>query len=192
MFDELVRRWWIVAARGAVSAAFGVAAFLAPDRTMAVLVSLFGLFALADGVFTMGAGLSVNWLSLFLEGFVGGAIGLLTLFFPSTNGFWLVPLIAAYAIVTGALELIGARTLRRQARGAMIQGHRILGVSGAISLAFGALFFAGSEMAPASFGTTMQIYMVGGFALVSGVLLLAFALNVRGWRVVLGRPVAAV
>jgi uncharacterized membrane protein HdeD (DUF308 family) len=192
MFDELVRRWWIVAARGAVSVAFGVAAFLAPDRTMAVLVSLFGLFALADGVFTMGAGLSVNWLSLFLEGFVGGAIGLLTLFFPSTNGFWLVPLIATYAIVTGALELIGSRSLLRQARGAMILGHRMLAVSGAISLGFGVLFFAGSEMAPASFGTTMQIYMVGGFALVSGLLLLAFALNVRGWRAALGRPVPAV
>ena len=33
--------------------------------------------------------------------------------------------------------------------------------------------------------------MVGAFALVSGVLLLAFALNVRGWRAVLGSPVPA-
>src|SRR4051794_24047551 len=112
MFDVLVRRWWIVAARGAVSLVFGIAAFLAPDQTMALLVSLFGLFALADGLFTMGAGLAVNWLSLFLEGFVGGAIGLLTLFFPSTNGFWLVPLIATYAIVTGGLELVGAIRFR--------------------------------------------------------------------------------
>jgi uncharacterized membrane protein HdeD (DUF308 family) len=192
MFDELVRRWWIVAARGVVSVAFGVAAFLAPDRTMAVLVSLFGLFALADGVFTMGAGLAVNWIWLFLEGFIGGAIGLVTLFFPSTNGFWLVPLIATYAIVTGALELFGARSLQHQARGTMIKGDRLLGVSGAVSLGFGILFFTGSELAPASFGTTMEIYMVGGFALVSGLLLLAFALNVRGWRTALGRPVPAV
>src|SRR5205085_12145548 len=101
MFDELVRRWWIVAARGVVSVAFGLAAFVAPGRTMVLLVSLFGLFALADGFFTMGAGLAVNWLSLFLEGFVGGAIGLLTLFLPSTNGFWPGPLTATYPVVTG-------------------------------------------------------------------------------------------
>ena len=85
MFDELVRRWWIVAARGVVSVAFGIAAFVAPDRTLSLLFSLFGLFALADGVFTMGAGLAVSWLSLFLEGFVGSAVGLLTLFFPSVT-----------------------------------------------------------------------------------------------------------
>jgi uncharacterized membrane protein HdeD (DUF308 family) len=191
MFDELVRRWWIIAARGLVSVAFGIAAFVAPDRTMSLLVSLFGLFALADGVFTMGAGLAVNWLSLFLEGFVGGAIGVLTLFFPSTNGLWLVPLIATYAIVTGGLELAGAMRLRGQARGAMVQGDWLLGVSGAVSLVFGVVFWACTELAPATFGTGMQILMVGAFALVSGVLLLAFAINVRNWRAVLGSPVVA-
>jgi uncharacterized membrane protein HdeD (DUF308 family) len=191
MFDELVRRWWIVAARGVVSVAFGIAAFAAPDRTMSLLVSLFGLFALADGVFTMGAGLAVNWLSLFLEGFVGAGIGILTLFFPSTNGLWLVPLIATYAIVTGGLEVVGAVRLRAQARGAMVQGDWLLGASGALSLAFGVVFWACTELAPATFGTGMQIYLVGGFALVSGLLLLAFAFNVRGWRAVLGSPVVA-
>ena len=67
MFNELVQRWWLVAARGAVSVAFGIGALLAPDRTMSLLLSLFGLFALADGAFTMGAGLAVSWLSLFLK-----------------------------------------------------------------------------------------------------------------------------
>jgi uncharacterized membrane protein HdeD (DUF308 family) len=191
MFDELVRRWWIVAARGAVSVAFGVAAFVAPDRTMALLLSLFGLFALADGVFTMGAGLAVSWLSLFLEGFVGGAVGLLTLFFPGVTELWLVPLIATYAIATGGLELAGALRLRAQARGTMVQGDWLLGLSGVVSLLFGVVFWAGSELAPATFTTSMLITMVGGFALLSGVLLLAFAFNVKGWRSVLGSPAVA-
>ena len=60
MFDELVRRWWIVAARGVVSVLFGVAAFVAPEATLTWLVKLFGLFALADGLFTMGAGLEIG------------------------------------------------------------------------------------------------------------------------------------
>lgn len=189
MFDELVRRWWIVAARGVVSLAFGIAAFIAPDRTLSLLLSLFGLFALADGLFTMGAGLAVNWLSLFLEGFVGGAVGLLTLFFPSVTQLWLVPLIATYAIVTGGLELSGALGLKAKARGAMVRGDHLLAISGIISLAFGVGFWAAVELAAISTGT--QIVLLGAFALVSGVLLLAFALNVKGWREVLGSPAVA-
>jgi uncharacterized membrane protein HdeD (DUF308 family) len=187
MFDELVQRWWIVAARGAVSAAFGVAAFVAPDRTMSLLLSLFGLFALSDGVFTMGAGLSVSWLSLFLEGFVGLAVGALTLFFPGVAQFWLVPLIAMYAIVTGGLELDGAIRLHASARGSMVSGDWLLGLNGAVSLVFGLVFWAAVELAAIT--TTAQIELLGTFALVSGVCLLAFALNVRTWRSVLGTPV---
>jgi len=189
MFDELVRRWWIVAARGLMSVAFGLAAFVAPDRTLALLLSLFGLFALADGVFTMGAGLAVGWLSLFMEGFVGGAVGVLCLFFPGVTELWLVPLIALYAIVTGGLELAGAMRLRSQARGSMVQGDWMLAVSGVISLAFGIGFWAAVELAAIS--TSTQILLLGAFALVSGVLLIALAINVKSWRAVLGTAAVA-
>ncbi|MCC6989039.1 MAG: DUF308 domain-containing protein [Acidobacteria bacterium] len=187
MFDELVRRWWIVAARGAVSALFGVAALVAPDATLAWLLKLFGLFALADGLFTMGAGLAVNWLSLFLEGFVGIAVGLVTLFAPQTFvEYWLVVNIAAYAVFTGGIELAGSLGLKAKARGTMVQGDWLLGLNGAISLLFGVVLFFNTAMAPATL-----IMMLGGFALISGVLLLAFAINVKGWRQVLGSPAVA-
>ncbi|HUR33136.1 MAG TPA: DUF308 domain-containing protein [Vicinamibacterales bacterium] len=187
MFDELVRRWWIVAARGAVSIVFGLAAFVAPQQTLAWLVSLFGLFALADGVFTMGAGLAVSWLTLFLEGFVGLAVGLVTLFAPlAFTEYWLVVNIAAYALVTGGIELAGALRLRQQARGSMVQGDWLLGMNGVVSVIFGVILFIDTTVAP---GTL--ITMLGAFAVVSGALLLAFALNVKGWRAVLGSPAVA-
>jgi uncharacterized membrane protein HdeD (DUF308 family) len=188
MFDELVNRWWIVAARGLVSVAFGIAAFLAPQQTLTWLISLFGLFALADGLFTMGAGLAVSWLTLFLEGFVGIAVGLVTLFAPTSfTEQWLVVNIAAYAVITGGIELAGALNLKQRARGAMMQGDWLLGVNGVVSLLFGVALFFDTGMAHATL-----ITWLGAFALVSGVLLLAFALNVKGWRAVLGSPVAAV
>ncbi len=187
MFDELVRRWWIVAARGAVSLLFGIAAFVAPEQTLAWLISLFGLFALADGLFTIGAGLAVSWLSLFLEGVVGIAVGLVTLFAPTYfTEYWLVVNIAAYAVITGAIELAGALRLRQQARGSMVQGDWMLGLNGAISLLFGIVLFFDTTIAPATL-----IVMLGVFAVVSGALLLAFAFNVKGWRAVLGSPVVA-
>jgi uncharacterized membrane protein HdeD (DUF308 family) len=188
MFDELVRRWWIVAVRGAVSVVFGVAAFVAPQQTLAWLISLFGLFALADGLFTMGAGLAVSWLSLFLEGFVGIAVGLVTLFAPASfTEYWLVVNIAAYAVITGGLELAGALRFRQRARGAQVQGDWLLGTNGAVSLLFGIVLFLDTTIAASTL-----IMLLGAFALVSGVLLLAFAFNVRGWRAVIGAPVVAV
>ena len=110
-------------ARGSVAVAFGVMALWAPNTTLAVLVSLFGIFALADGVFTIGAGLASNWLSLFLEGVVGGAVGLLTLFFPAAATLRFVYLIAAWAFVTGGLALTGAYSLRKSVNGPLIKGN---------------------------------------------------------------------
>ena len=176
MFDRLINRWWIVAGRGLVAVAFGVMALWTPNTTLAVLVSLFGIFALADGVFTIGAGLASNWLSLFLEGVVGGAVGLLTLFFPAAATLWFVYLIAAWAFVTGGLALTGAYSLRKSVNGPLIKGERLLGVSGFLSLVFGGAVAmqSGTNVAP-------FMWTLGGYALLSGALLVALALNIRTW-----------
>jgi uncharacterized membrane protein HdeD (DUF308 family) len=187
MFDELVRRWWIVAARGVVSVIFGIAAFVAPTQTLAWLISLFGLFALADGLFTMGAGLAVSWLTLFLEGFVGAAVGLVTLFAPASfTEYWLVVNIGLYAVVTGGIELAGSLGLRKRARGSMVQGDWLLGINGTVSLLFGIVLLFDTTV-----GAGILMMLLGAFALVSGILLLAFAINVKTWRAVLGSPVVA-
>lgn len=176
MFDELIRRWWIIALRGIVAVVFGVAAFLAPRETMALLALLFGVFAFADGVFTVGAGLSVNWLSLFLEGVVGMIVGILTWLAPSFREFWFVELIVAWAFLTGALELVGAFRLRRFVKGAMAKGEWLLAASGVVSLALGALLTIQPNATGLAFVTVL-----GGYAVISGVLLLALGFNIRSW-----------
>ena len=142
-------------------------------------------WTMGGGLFTMGAGLAVSWLTLFLEGFVGIAVGLVTLFAPTSfTEQWLVVNIAAYAVITGGIELAGAWTLKPRARGAMVQGNWLLGLNGVVSLLFGLALFTNTGMAHATL-----ILWLGVFALVSGLLLLAFAFNVKGWRSVLGSPV---
>ena len=183
MFDELSRRWWIVAARGIVAVAFGIAALVAPAQTLALLVSLFGVFAVADGFFTIGAGLSLNWLSLFLQGVVGGGVGLLTLFYRPAADMWFVYFIMAWAFSTGGLELIGAFRLRRMVHGDLVKGEWLLGASGILSLLFGGLVAAQSDAAGASF-----VWILGGYAIVSGALLLALAVNIRDWRQIVRPP----
>jgi uncharacterized membrane protein HdeD (DUF308 family) len=176
MFDQLINRWWIVAVRGALAVAFGVAAFLAPERTLVFMVSLFGIFALADGFFTMGAGLALNWLALFLEGVVGGAIGLVTLLAPAAAELAFVYLIVAWAIVTGLMALAGAYNLRKQVNGPLVRGEWLLAASGVVSLVFGLAMAVGSPAQVVPF-----MWTVGGFAVISGTLLTALALNIRTW-----------
>jgi uncharacterized membrane protein HdeD (DUF308 family) len=176
MFDELIRRWWIVALRGLAALGLGVAVFLAPETTVATLVAFFAVFAIAEGIFAMGAGLSLNWLSLFLEGVVGAGIGLFTWVYQPAAIEGFLYLIVAWAMVTGLLEVIGAARLRRMVRGPMVQGEWLLGASGALSLAFGIVIASQGE-AWSRFEWTL-----GGYAVLSGALLLALAFNIRSWR----------
>jgi len=176
MFDQLINRWWIVAVRGTLAVAFGVAAFLAPERTLVFMVSLFGIFALADGFFTIGAGLALNWLTLFLEGVVGAAIGLVTLLAPAAAELAFVYLIVAWAIITGVMELAGAYNLRKLVNGPLVRGEWLLATSGVLSLVFGIAMAVGSPAEVVPF-----MWTVGGFAVLSGTLLTALALNIRTW-----------
>ena len=176
MFDLLIRRWWIVALRGLAAVAIGVAAAIEPGQTLGLLVSLFGVFALAEAFFAIGAGLTANWLFLFLEGVLGGAVGLLTVFYRAAAEMWFIDLIVAWAIVTGTLHLVGAITLRRLDR-TLTTGEWLLVANGVATLLFAAVLgWLRDPLAP-FFATTISVY-----AIVSGVLLLTLALNIRTWR----------
>src|SRR4051812_1711356 len=47
------RHWWILALRGVAAIAFGVLAWFWPEITLIVLVTLFGAYALVDGIFSL-------------------------------------------------------------------------------------------------------------------------------------------
>ncbi|HUL71751.1 MAG TPA: DUF308 domain-containing protein [Vicinamibacterales bacterium] len=184
MFDELIRRWWIVAGRGAVAVALGVWLFVGRVEALGLLVSLFGVFALADGLFTVGAGLAVGWLPIFLEGIVGMAVGAFTFLYPPATELWFVQLIVLWALATGVLELVGVLRLRRVAEGTMVLGEWLLALSGVASIVFGVVF----ALRP---GLGALTGVLGVYAIISGVLLLVLALNVRQWPHVVPPPVAA-
>jgi uncharacterized membrane protein HdeD (DUF308 family) len=177
MFDELIRRWWILAARGLVGIAFGAAAFVVPDRTLGFLVGRFGVFAMADGFFAIGAGLSVNWLSLFLEGVFGGAIGLLTFFYPPAAPAMFTELIVAWGIVTGILELVAAGRLLAMKGGPSIVSDWLLAGLGLLSLGLAAVLAFGTAADPEAIIAT-----VGGYALASGPLFVLLAFQIRKWQ----------
>lgn len=174
MATHLNRIWWVLALRGLIGVLFGLAAFAWPGLTLLVLVALFGAYALIDGIFALttavtSAARHQRWLAMLFEGVVGIAAGLVTFFLPGLTAITLVFVIAAWAIVTGVLEILAAVRLRGE-----IAGEWLLGASGVLSLVIGVIMIA----RPAA-GALAFVWLVGAYALVSGILLLAFAVSAR-------------
>src|SRR2546425_5756371 len=111
MTTVLMRNWWALALRGIFAILFGLAAFVIPGVTLAVLVALFGAYAFIDGVLAIVAGIRAaerheRWWSLVLKGLAGIVAGVLTFGWPALTVLALLYLMAGWAIVTGVFELV--------------------------------------------------------------------------------------
>jgi uncharacterized membrane protein HdeD (DUF308 family) len=175
--SQLARNWWLLALRGVLAIIFGVVAFIWPGTTLAVLVLLFGAYALVDGIFSVIAGIvratkrRERWWVMVLEGLLGIGAGVVTLISPGMTALVLLYLIAAYFIVTGVLEIISAIRLRRE-----IQGECWLVLAGIASIIFGVLMF----LFPGT-GALAVVWIIGAYGVAFGVLMLILAFRLRNW-----------
>lgn len=174
MIELLKRNWWVFAIRGVAGILFGLAALFWPGITLAVLVFLFGAYAILDGVFALVTAfrhrreLPHGW-ALALEGIAGLAAGAVTWAWPGITALALLFVIAAWAIVTGVFEIVTAIRLRRE-----IDHEWLLALSGIASLVVGTILV----MRPAS-GALALIWLIGAYALGFGALLFALAVWLR-------------
>ena len=170
----LARNWWMFLLRGILALAFGVTAVFLPQAAFLSLVLVFGIFALIDGIFAIISAFtsnakSENWWWLILEGAFGIIIGLLTILQPAAMGeAWLI-LIGAWAVVTGLFEIITAIRLRK-----MIEGELWMILAGLASVAFGLLVLI--YPGPGAFAIG---FIIGIYAIIFGVTLIAFSLRLR-------------
>src|SRR5262245_54122044 len=94
---------WLLVLEGILAVAFGVAAWVWPDLTIATLVLLFGAFAFAGGVMHLFAAVSAfrlgdsPWGFLF-RGLLGIGVGIVVAVWPDISALSLLYVIAAYAI----------------------------------------------------------------------------------------------
>jgi uncharacterized membrane protein HdeD (DUF308 family) len=173
VIGEQPRHWWVVALRGVAAIVFGILAFAWPGLTLAVLVLLFGVYAILDGLLALYAAARSGgkdlWARL-LEGVVGIVAGLIAFFMPGLTALALLFVIAAWAILTGAMEVIAAVRLRQ-----VIQNEWALIFAGVLSVLFGLLLI----VQPGA-GVLAVVWLVGLYAIIFGVALLALAWRLRG------------
>jgi uncharacterized membrane protein HdeD (DUF308 family) len=172
----LARNWWVLVVRGALAIVFGLLAFAWPGVTLESLVLLFGIYALADGVFSListltgGRGEEPMW-ALVLEGITGIAAGVLTFLWPGVTAFVLLMLIAAWAVVTGAFEIAAAFRLWRH-----VHGEWMLLFAGVLSILFGVACFA-SPVA----GAMAVLWMIATYAIIFGITLIGLGFRLRSF-----------
>ena len=174
--DRISRNWWALALRGLAALAFGILAIFWPGITLLALILLFAAYAIVDGVLAIASGLrrdtdrrSPDWFMI-LAGIAGIIAGIVAVVLPGITTLVLLIVIAAWAIVTGVAELAAAYQLRD-----VIRGEWLLALNGVLSIAFGILLvvFPGA-------GALAVVLLIGVYAIVSGVMLLALAFRLRG------------
>ena len=176
MTFSLTINWWSVLIRGLLAILIGIVALASPGVTVAALVFLFAGYAFVDGVLSIiGAVRAVaakeRWGSLLIEGIAGIAAGVITVLWPAITALTLIYVIAAWAIVTGVLEIAAAVRLRRH-----ISGEWLLALSGVASVIFGELVAA----VPLAGALVLAVWF-GAYEVVFGALLVALGFRLRAW-----------
>ncbi len=170
LFPVLGRRWWILLVRGILAIVFGLLAFAWPGLTILILTTLFGAYAVVDGVFALIVGMHARWWVLALFGLLGIVAGLVAFFYPGLTALTLLLIIAAWAIVRGIIEIAAAIQLRK-----VIPNEWALILGGICSIVFGLILFARPAI-----GALAVIWIIGFYALIIGIFLIVLSFRVKG------------
>ena len=174
MLPTLSGNWVGLAVRGVAAVLFGLAALIWPGLTLAVLIILYGAYAVVDGVFAIVAGLRAGsgtgkWLFV-AEGALSILAGLIAVFWPGVSAVFLLYIIAFWAIFGGLLRIVGAVLLRRE-----IENEWTMALGGVLWVLLGIVLF----VLPGA-GLLSLSWLIGIFALGAGITLIVLAFRVRG------------
>ena len=172
----LSRSWWLMLLRGLVAIGFGILVFAKPQISLLVLVYLFGVYVLVEGILGVSVAIQArnelnSWGVLLLWGLLGVAVGILAFVKPDITALALLFYIALWAIATGVLEIAAAIRLRE-----VIKDEWLLILAGLVSVAFGVILIARPEP-----GALAVLALIGGYAIVFGVLVVFFAFKIRSF-----------
>ncbi len=167
--QTMQRSWMSLLFRGVLAVIFGIIALVAPGIALLALIIVFGAYALLDGILAVVVAIQERhvlprWGWLLMEGLAGIILGIITFVWPGETALILLYIVAAWAIVTGMLEIGAAFTIQ----------DWLIGLAGILSVAFGILLLA----RPGA-GLISILWLLGIYALVFGVILITHAFQLR-------------
>jgi uncharacterized membrane protein HdeD (DUF308 family) len=174
LLHGLAQNWWVFLLRGILAIAVGVLAFVWPGITLVSLVLLFGIYAAADGILAIASAITGHtpiprwWLAI--VGIAGLAAAFMAFTRPGLTLAVLLLVIAIWAIAAGVMEIIGAIQLRKE-----IDNEWFLALSGLCAVIFGLILLFRPGL-----GTLALIFTFGTFAVIEGLLLIAFSIRLKG------------
>jgi uncharacterized membrane protein HdeD (DUF308 family) len=172
------RSWMSLLFRGVLAIIFGIIALVAPGIALLAIIIVFGAYALVDGILAAVVAIQERnvlprWGWLLMEGLAGIILGIIAFVWPGETAFVLLYIVAAWAIVTGMLEIGAAVTIE----------DWLIGLAGIVSVAFGILLLA----RPGA-GLLSILWLLGIYALVFGVILVVNAFQLRTRSASLPKP----
>jgi uncharacterized membrane protein HdeD (DUF308 family) len=168
---------WALILRGILAIAFGIVVWVWPGMTLLVLIILFGIFALASGVFALAAAWRSfrshqGWWLLGLSGVVCIAAGIVAFVWPKETALILLYIIAIWAIVTGIAEIAAVFAPGRTAA-----DEWLLALSGVLSIIFGILLFVFPAV-----GLLAMVWLIGIYAILYGITMIVSAFSVSSFQ----------
>ncbi|SMG24857.1 HdeD family acid-resistance protein [Paracoccus sp. J56] len=113
-----------------------------------------------------------GWWAWALDGLLSIVIGLMALFWPEATALAFIIWMAAWGVVAGVFRIVAAIRLRHE-----IEGEWALGLSGLLLITWGVLM----ALLPAA-GLLSIAWLIGTFALLIGVVMIALAFRLRRLR----------
>lgn len=158
---------------GGLSIALGLVALIWPAVTAEFLALLVGLFLVAEALFSFlsrGRGTLFTWTAA-AQGVVGLFVALFLVVMPGTALRVLVMMIAVWIVIRAGVQLWAAIQFRN-----LTGVPLFVGLFGGISLLVGILLISRPEAGIVAFA-----WLIGIYAIVSGVLILMWGLRSRDW-----------
>ena len=172
MLAVAARQWWVLVLQGLLGTLVGIVAIISPELALATIALLFGAWALISGVSQLATGWRVaehrgkSWPFL-LSGVVSLLTGILALLFPGITITYLILLLGAWILISGAMEVYTAWRIRNE-----VSGEGILALLGILRIAAGAIILAMPIV-----GALLTAALFAAWSIITGIAALAL-----GWR----------
>ena len=173
--SRIAALWWVVALKGASAMVLGALAVLWPFITLIILALIFAAYCVVDAVFSIvltvrSAKSHERWWWPALNALVALAAAAAAMFYPGLTVLAFVVMLAAWALISGAVSIIAAFRLKRD------HGRWWMILIGVVSVILGVVLVAlpGLGLSALTWMIAFQSWLAGG-----ALLALAYQLRMR-------------